>query len=289
MAHLLRFECSWTTPDRTRTCDLRFRKPMLYPAELRAHRGKKHLCRKLAIIYSQDFDIARKSDLSYTTILEKQGVIVKKKENFTEQNPDFAHPVDREQDRKDDLDEHLRQTQDESRDSLVFRLKQGNRAAATELVDVYYEQIYLFMRRIGHSHQISEDLAQECFLQAWQHIGQLRSPTVLNSWLYRIAANISNLYWRRGKGRERAGIEGMEVPDSKGAEYEEIEHLEEVKLLKKAVAHLSMKLRQAIVLHYMQHLTIAEAAEAAGVSKGTFKSRLSRALKALRKQFTSTK
>ena len=279
MAHLLRFDSSRTTPDRTRTCDLRFRKPMLYPAELRAHRGKRHFCRKLPIIYSQGFDIARKSDLSYTTILEKQGVIVKEKKKFTEQNPDFAHPVKKRQpaDRKDDLDEHLRQTQDESRDSLVFRLKQGNRAAATELVDIYYEQIYLFMRRIGHSHQISEDLAQECFLQAWQHITQLRSGSSLNSWLYRIAANISNLYWRRGKGRERAGIEGIDVPDSKGAEYEEIEHLEEVKLLKKAVAHLSMKLRQAVVLHYMQHLTIAEAAEAAGVSKGTFKSRLSRA------------
>src|SRR5262245_16895165 len=26
-------------PDRTRTCDLRFRKPLLYPAELRDHQG----------------------------------------------------------------------------------------------------------------------------------------------------------------------------------------------------------------------------------------------------------
>jgi len=117
----------------------------------------------------------------------------------------------------------------------------------------------------------------------------LRSPAALKSWLYRIAANVSNLYWRRGKGGERAGIEGMDVPDNKGTEYEEIEHLEELDRLKKAVMHLSMKLRQAIVLHYMQYLTIAEAAEAAGVSKGTFKSRLSRALKALRKQLISTK
>jgi DNA-directed RNA polymerase specialized sigma24 family protein len=34
----------------------------------------------------------------------------------------------------------------------------------------------------------------------------------------------------------------------------------------------------------MQHLTIAEAAEAAGIREGTFKSRLGRALKILRKQ-----
>ncbi len=184
------------------------------------------------------------------------------------------------------MDEHLQQAQDKSRDSLVFRLKQGNRAAATELVDMYYEQIYLFMRRLGHSCQISEDLTQECFLHAWQHIGQLRSSRSLNSWLYRIAANVSNLYWRRVKGRKTAGIGETDVPDGSNTEHYEIEHLEEIELLKKAIAHLPMKLRQPVILHYMQHLSIAEAAEAAGVSKGTLKSRLSRALSVLRKQFT---
>jgi len=47
-----------------------------------------------------------------------------------------------------------------------------------------------------------------------------------------------------------------------------------------------MKLRQTIILHYMQHLTIEQAAEAAGVRKGTFKSRLNRALKSLRKSLS---
>jgi RNA polymerase sigma factor (sigma-70 family) len=50
------------------------------------------------------------------------------------------------------------------------------------------------------------------------------------------------------------------------------------------VGELPRKLREAIVLHYMQHLTISEAAEAAGIREGTFKSRLNRALRALRKQ-----
>jgi len=57
-------------------------------------------------------------------------------------------------------------------DWLAAQLKAGNRAAAAELVDLYYEQIYLFMRRLGHSCQVSEDLTQASFLAAWQHIGQ---------------------------------------------------------------------------------------------------------------------
>ena len=166
--------------------------------------------------------------------------------------------------------------------SLPARLSAGDPKAASELVDMYYQQIYLYMRRLGHDRQISEDLTQESFLNAWRHINQLRDGNALNGWLYRIASNTSKLYWRRH--REKSGIvEDIEVPDHNNT-YEEIGHHEELEFVKKAVARLPMKLRQTIVLHYMQQLTIAEAAEAVGIREGTFKSRLNRALKLLRKK-----
>ena len=37
---------------------------------------------------------------------------------------------------------------------LASRLKAGEHAAAAELVDIYYEQIYRFMRRLGHSREV---------------------------------------------------------------------------------------------------------------------------------------
>jgi RNA polymerase sigma-70 factor (ECF subfamily) len=169
------------------------------------------------------------------------------------------------------------------RNSLVVRLKAGNRAAAVELVDEYYEQLYVYMRRLGHNRQVSEDLTQESFLQAWQHVGQLRNEKALTSWLYHIAGNVSKLYWRRHKGKEAASIEGFDVPDD-GKSEERTGDYEQLERLQNAIVQLPQKLREAIVLHYMQHLSICEAAEAAGVREGTFKSRLSRALKALRKQ-----
>ena len=170
------------------------------------------------------------------------------------------------------------------RDSLAARLRAGNRAAAAEFVDIYYEQIYLFMRRLGHNRQVSEDLTQESFLQAWQHIGQLRGGKALKSWLYHIASNVSKLYWRKHKSEEAASIEGIDVPEASEAECDKAGHLEQLGQLKNAVAKLPMKLKQAVILHYMQHLTITEAAEAAGIRKGTLKSRLNRALESLREQ-----
>ena len=204
---------------------------------------------------------------------------MQKNTKFTEQNANLAHLIS-EQQNTNRTDANVEKT----RESLAARLRAGNRSAATELVDMYYGQIYLFMRRLGHSCQVSEDLTQESFLQAWRHIGQLRSGKALNSWLYRIAGNISKLYWRRHKSNDVVGIEGIDVPDSGEADLDRIGRYEQLGRLKNAVAKLSVKLRQAVVLHYMQRLTIAEAAWAAGVTEGTFKSRLNRALRALRKE-----
>jgi RNA polymerase sigma-70 factor (ECF subfamily) len=174
---------------------------------------------------------------------------------------------------------------EQRQNSLAARLGAGNRAAAAELVDIYYEQIYVFFRRLGHSCQASEDLTQESFLQAWQHIGQLRSGKTLNSWMYRIAGNLSRLYWRRHKLIQAVSIEEIDVLDGGGGlECDKTENSEQFGRLKNAVTTLPVKLRQAVVLHYMQHLTIIEAAEAASVRQGTFKSRLNRALKILRKR-----
>ena len=74
------------------------------------------------------------------------------------------------------------------------------------------------------------------------------------------------------------------MSQSDKGEPEKMEHNEQLEHLKDAVERLPIKLRETITLHYMQQLTIAEAAEAVGLNQGTFKSRLNRALKTLRKE-----
>ncbi len=74
------------------------------------------------------------------------------------------------------------------------------------------------------------------------------------------------------------------MPDRGEGECDKIGDYRQLGQLKNAVVRLPRKLRQAVILHYMQQLSIGEAAEAAGVREGTFKSRLNRALKALKKQ-----
>jgi RNA polymerase sigma-70 factor (ECF subfamily) len=203
---------------------------------------------------------------------------MKKNKKTREQPGDFAHLIGG-QTNVDRTDEDL----EKRRNSLAGRLRVGNHEAARELVDIYYEKIYLYMRRLGYSREVSEDLTQESFLRAWQHAGQLRSGKALNSWLYHIASNTSRLYWRKHKGKRSRSITGYDVADG-NQEEDTIVEREALQRLRAGMGRLPRKLRETVVLHYMQHLTISEAAEAAGLREGTFKSRLNRALKALRKE-----
>lgn len=204
---------------------------------------------------------------------------MEKKAKSTEQGAGFAHLIGVRRN-----SDSSREYREREQDSLVARLKAGDRAAAAELVDVYYKQIFWFMRRLGHSSHVSEDLTQECFLQAWHRISQLREGKALSSWLYRIAANVSKLHWRQLKHREITGIEGADGAGGSEDDEGKVVYDEQLQRLNNAILQLPMKLRQVVILHYMQHLTISEAAEAAGIRQGTFKSRLNRALKALKKQ-----
>lgn len=168
--------------------------------------------------------------------------------------------------------------------ALARRLRAGERAAAEELVDKYYERLYLFMRTMGHDRHVSEDLVQETFMRVWYHIGQLRDGRALTGWLFRIAGNVSRLYWRRHKDKGPVGGDTVEPPASASDGSQRAGDQEEFARLHEAVARLPWKLRQAVALHYLEQLTIAEAADAAGVRQGTLKSRLHRGLSALRNE-----
>jgi RNA polymerase sigma-70 factor (ECF subfamily) len=115
---------------------------------------------------------------------------------------------------------------------------------------------------------------------------------MLNSWLYRIAANVSRQHWRLAKNEEFLSIgatEGFEAPDGCLTSPETAGNVEQLNRLNRIVAELPVKFKEAVVLHYMQRLTIAEAAEAAGIRQGTYKSRLNRALKIIKNQLSEEK
>ena len=179
--------------------------------------------------------------------------------------------------------------QQDSLVALVQGLKQGEPHAAEILVDRFYRQIYLYLRELGLNKHLSEDLTQETFLRAWNSISQLHDEYAVSAWLYRIASNTAREHWRREKTRHRLdqqelGLSQAMLRDGQGNQSDLKDQFE---MLWEAINALNWKQRQAVVLHYLQEFTIAEAAEIADVREGTLKSRLSRALNSLRRRLPS--
>ncbi|MFO8059326.1 MAG: RNA polymerase sigma factor [Bacillota bacterium] len=110
----------------------------------------------------------------------------------------------------------------------------------------------------------------------------LRQPAHFYTWATRIMINACYAL-ERGRSRvvpigdhpAAAGREGGDFfpGDSRWADYQDV---------RSALCRLSEKHRTAVVLRYLEDMSVAEVAQVLGVPEGTVKSRLHHALKQLR-------
>jgi RNA polymerase sigma-70 factor, ECF subfamily len=129
----------------------------------------------------------------------------------------------------------------------------------------------------------AEDVAQETFLRAWNHLKRFDPARPLRPWLLSIASNLASNR-RRSAGRYFAALTRAfrnEPAASTSTEEKSTRHLEASELWK-AVQHLSVPDQQIIYLRYFLDLPVNETAEILQIADGTVKSRLSRALERLR-------
>lgn len=132
-----------------------------------------------------------------------------------------------------------------------------------------------------HDMGAAEDAAQETFIRAYEHIGELLGGEIANekAWLMRIAINrckdMLRSSWMRHIDRWQA-IE--ELPLSVSPQHEDRLGLTQ------AVMRLAPKYREIVLLHYYQELSLRTCAQILGISAPTATRRLQQAQKKLRKE-----
>jgi RNA polymerase sigma-70 factor (ECF subfamily) len=120
------------------------------------------------------------------------------------------------------------------------------------------------------------DIVQAAFLKAWTSFRQGTRPEHPRAWLYRIVHNEASNY-RRGSGRQkRAALPPGASPDGLLTS--------EARETVDAVRALPPPFGDAIILHYLQGLSISETADVLGVPEGTAKSQIARGLELLRER-----
>ncbi len=160
---------------------------------------------------------------------------------------------------------------------LIKEAKQ-NKEAYAKLYYKYARNIYdYFWYRIDRQKDICEDLMQETFLRAFQHLPKfrMRGYSYL-SYLKTIAHNLLVNYYRKPK--ELSFDELGEVP----AEItKNIDQKLEAEKLWKAVQKLSRHSKDALLMRYQDEMPIKDIARVMGKSENAVKLLLSRARRKL--------
>jgi RNA polymerase sigma-70 factor (ECF subfamily) len=71
----------------------------------------------------------------------------------------------------------------------IERVRQGDAAAYDYLVAKYLPRVLSIARGVVRNAHDAEDLAQEAFVKAYEHIGRFRSGEAFGPWIYRIVTN----------------------------------------------------------------------------------------------------
>lgn len=171
---------------------------------------------------------------------------------------------------------------------LIRRVRDGDKEAFYSLVRPYQRAVFFATRSVLENDADAEDAAQDAVLKAFTHIGDFRGESKFSTWLVRIAINEARMMLRK---QHRRLYESLDEPtaDEQGdywpkdfTDWEEIP-IEAVQLkelreaLSKALASLEPKYRQVLVLRDIEHFSIAETAEALGISETNVRTRLHRA------------
>ena len=167
--------------------------------------------------------------------------------------------------------------------TLIRHAANGDATAWEPLVLAHQEAVFRLSYLLLGDPDDADDVAQETFLRAWNHLKRFDPTRPLRPWLLSIASNLASNR-RRSAGRYLAALTRAfrDEPTSSASTEERSARNMEANDLWKAVRNLSLPDQQIIYLRYFLDLAVTETAEVLQVAEGTVKSRLSRALERLR-------
>ncbi len=133
----------------------------------------------------------------------------------------------------------------------------------------------------------AETLTQDCLLKAHRNWASFRGESSAMTWLLRIAINLQKDHWRNRrlqfwKKTATNSVDASEasawLPSEESSPEQQVLARDQVRLVWLAVEGLSERQRTVFLLRHVEEMDISEIAAAIGLSEGTVKAHLSRAM-----------
>ena len=171
---------------------------------------------------------------------------------------------------------------------LIRRVSRGEHEAFYELVRPCERAIYFAAMGVLGNSADAEEVAQETILKAFKALPNFRFQAKFSTWIIHIAINEARAKLRKDhrhlyesihpeQEREEGDYRPRDFADWRDIPSEELQRKELREALKRAMASLTPKNREVLILRDVQHLSIAETATILGITEASVKTRLLRA------------
>ena len=167
---------------------------------------------------------------------------------------------------------------------LVEQAMAGDHDAFAELTRQSIARLYAIARLILRDGDLAEDATQEALVAAWSRLNGLRDPDRFDAWLHRLLVRACYREADRDKRRRtiEVQVDPAVMPEASGHPFDLASDLAGRDELERGFRRLDLDQRAVLVLHYYLGFGLDEAAEVLAVPPGTVRSRLHRAIKAMR-------
>ncbi len=176
---------------------------------------------------------------------------------------------------------------DYSDDHLVELAKQGDVESFAELARRCQERIFYSILALTKNHQDAGDLTQEALMQAFKSLKTFKQRSSFNTWVYRIAVNLTLNFLKKGKreGTKQVLDESLSWVEAKEETSPSPERgslkRELSRKLQEAVDSLPLPYKASFVLVVFQGMTHYQASRVLGCSENTVSWRMHKARKML--------
>ena len=168
-------------------------------------------------------------------------------------------------------------------EKLVRLAAKGDRKAFSEIVRRKMKTMFALTYRMTQDREAALDLAQDCFVAAWEGLSGFRGEAKFSSWLHRIAVN-KTLNYLSSKGKTKPEELNDDMASSRHNSPLQLLERDELRAgVLKFMASLPARQRIAFELRFYRQYSFSEIAETTGSALGTVKTNYREAVSKLRK------
>lgn len=178
-------------------------------------------------------------------------------------------------------------------EEIVKRVVKGEKSLYEIIVRRYNPYLYKIGRSYNYSHEVTQDLMQDTFIDAYKALSKFEGRSSFKTWIIRIMLN--NCYRKSNKSSYKNEIQGTINDNLKpmySGDNEETDRLVQNRelrsIIEQALENIPFEYRMVFSLREINDLRVKETAELLKISESNVKVRLNRAKTMLKEQLMSS-